>query len=52
MDYHKLRGIEGIGDTAVFVWCSLLEAKGLSVNDWLDLDLKEEKEWKRKRKKR
>ncbi len=42
MDLFMLTEIDGIGDTAVFVWCSLLEAKGVNVNTWLSMDFSEE----------
>ncbi len=47
IDLFMLREIDGIGDTAVMVWCCLLEKKGLSVDRWLDQDFTEVNERRR-----
>ncbi len=41
IDIHMLLAQDRIGDTAVMVWCSILEASGIDVNAWLDQDFTE-----------
>lgn len=49
IDLHMLLEYEGIGDTAIMVWCSILDAKGVSVNSWLGQDFTDKNKKKKKR---
>ncbi len=49
VDQHMLRARGYIGDTAIFVWCGILEAKGVNVDRWLDQDFTERNKERRRR---
>jgi hypothetical protein len=49
IDIHMLLKYEGIGDTAIMVWCSILDTKGVNVVAWLGQDFTERNKKKKKR---
>ena len=49
IDLHHLMEYEGIGDTAVMVWCSILDSRGVNVDAWLQQDFTTRRSKKSKR---
>ena len=41
VDQFMLRERDNIGDTAIMVWCRILDSKGVKVEKWLDQDFTE-----------